>query len=73
MSDDEKEVLRLLGLAWNKFLELPAYHYMDNHEFCHAIHAAQNIVLARAGMREEGIVRLEPDNRVNLEVGELNQ
>lgn len=66
MTPEESEVLRLLGQAWNKFIELPAMHHMDNHEFCHAIHAAQNIVLARAGLRAQGSIRLEPDNRVDL-------
>lgn len=63
MKPEEREVLALLGQAWNKFLELPVLHTMDHQEFCHAIHAAQNIVLARAGLREEGIA-IEGDNGI---------
>ncbi len=44
-------VIFLLCKAWDKFLELPEAHPDDNTEFRHAIHAAQNIILARVGRR----------------------
>lgn len=64
MTPEELEVIDLLGQAFNKFVELPILHFMDQREFCTAIHAAQNIVLSRAGLRDTGIVRMEPDNRI---------
>jgi hypothetical protein len=62
MTPEEDEVLNLLGQAWNKFNELPILHHSDRGDFAYAIHAAQNIVLARAGLRATGITdRVEPD------------
>jgi len=56
MTTKEIQVLELLGEAYNKFCELLVIHPRDHAEFTLAIHAAQNIVLARAGLRE-----LNPD------------
>lgn len=52
MTEQEKKVLDLLGSAVNAFGELPEMHQSDRPEFVGAIHAAQNIVLARSGLRE---------------------
>ena len=48
---EETEVLNALGAAWNLFVILDESHPSDHHEFMLAIHAAQNIVLARIGKR----------------------
>ena len=63
LTEDERKCLDLLGQAWGVFAELPVLHHADRVEFSQAIHAAQNIVYARLGLRLEGIVRLEPDQR----------
>lgn len=68
MTPEEEKALRLLAEAWNVFVTLPEMHHMDRHEFAHAIHAAQNIILSRVGLRAQNLPpRLEPDRRVNLE------
>lgn len=51
MDEAEREVLRLLGEAAVKFAKLPGLHPSDRPEFVIAIHAAQNIVLARGALR----------------------
>lgn len=51
MTPEEVEVADLLGEAASKFASLPQEHTADIDEFCLAIHAAQNIVMGRAGMR----------------------
>lgn len=35
----------------NEFLKLPVMHEDDNNEFRYSIHALQNIILAREGVR----------------------
>ncbi|MBI6798676.1 hypothetical protein [Pseudomonas syringae] len=47
----EAFIAGLLAGVWNEYLKLPAEHPMERDEFCRAIHACQNIVLARAGRR----------------------
>ncbi|MGO2452563.1 hypothetical protein [Pseudomonas taetrolens] len=47
----EAKVAQMLGEAWNEYLKLPIEHPMEQKEFCSAIHACQNIVLARCGVR----------------------
>lgn len=59
ITEAEKAILDLLAKAWNKFCELPSgshlgAHHLDRPEFMKAIHEAQNIVLARVGMRSIG-------------------
>jgi hypothetical protein len=49
----EQQVLRLLGDAFNVYSELPHVHPNDGREFVHAIHAAQNIVLARPATEQQ--------------------
>jgi len=48
---EEQAVLDNLAAAWNAFLLLPIIHEADRVEFVSAIHAAQNIVLARTALR----------------------
>lgn len=47
MTKEENEVVELLADAWNKFVDLPVLHKADREEFMHALHQAQNIVMAR--------------------------
>lgn len=59
MSSEEKNlfnkkeiaVVKALVEAWNLFNELEPANEWDRIEFMNAIHAAQNIVLARPGVR----------------------
>lgn len=52
MTIDERVILDDLGKCFDGFNLLPVLHPMDQADFCHAIHACQNIVLARAAMRQ---------------------
>ena len=51
LTDQEAKVAQMLGDAWNEYLKLPVEHSMGQSEFCSAIHACQNMVLARCGVR----------------------
>lgn len=55
LTEQEKLVHELLGDAANAFARLEReegpLHPSDREDFIHAIHAAQNIVLARSGLR----------------------
>lgn len=51
MTEDEIEVLSLLGRAFVAAKALPVMHPHDLPEFAGAIHIAQNIILAREGLR----------------------
>lgn len=51
ITDDEAKIAQLLGEVWNAYLKMPKEHPMEQGEFCTAIHACQDIVLARAGRR----------------------
>ena len=53
MTKREKKIAKLLGWAWNEFVELEVMNDDDLREFRNAIHAAQNIVLARKAKRED--------------------
>ena len=52
LSGQELEIIRLLAVAWRNYTQLPVYHPADAAEFRHAIHMAQNIVLARPATKE---------------------
>jgi hypothetical protein len=54
LSDAEERIVSLLGKAWQEFESLPPQHPCDSPEFLRAIHAAQNIVLARPTQRAMG-------------------
>lgn len=61
LTPEERSILNNLADAWNGFAALPddCTHPMDREEFCHAVHQAQNIVLARSGVRD--LERGDPD------------
>ena len=63
LTDQEAKVAQMLGEAWNEYLKLPVEHPMGQEEFCSAIHACQNIVLARCGVRA-----LKSTQSVSLEI-----
>lgn len=52
LTEREREVIDLLAQAWNRHQELEEIHGSDSPEFAAAIHAAQNIVLARPGAEQ---------------------
>jgi hypothetical protein len=47
LTDEEIKCAQLLGDAWNLHQKLPQVHSSDEQDFAAAIHAAQNIILAR--------------------------
>lgn len=47
LTHEEDAVVTQLGDAMTQFAGLPVVHPNDTEEFVHAIHAAQNIILAR--------------------------
>lgn len=51
LTPEENEVMAHLTRAYNGFLKLPVAHTHDEPEFVLAINAAQNIILARVGLR----------------------
>jgi hypothetical protein len=51
LTADEAGVVALLAQAWNSYLELPVEHQAEAAEFCRAIHACQDMVLARCDRR----------------------
>jgi hypothetical protein len=73
LSKEEMKVLDRLVMAWNEFNDLKVLHPLDSSEFLKAIHAAQNIILARPSLRElqeAGIVARMEDLHDGLERGE---
>lgn len=54
LTDAENRVLKLTADVWNAYTRLPVQHPHDADEFMRAIHAAQNIVLARLAGRHQG-------------------
>lgn len=52
ITNAELRVVGLLGEAWNAFLNLPVEHADHQDEFRHAIHRAQDLILARVGSRQ---------------------
>lgn len=53
LTKEEQEVVDTLGEAVNKLAALPTVHPSDSPEFCLAVHAAQNIVLARPAVESQ--------------------
>jgi hypothetical protein len=49
---EETKVLNSLADAWNLFIAMPELHQSDRQEFMQAIHAAQNIIMARPAYKE---------------------
>lgn len=65
MTEQEVRVLNMTKDAWNAFLQLPIQHPDDVNEFRIHIHALQNMIYAREGIRkmqqiEGGIVKGNP-------------
>lgn len=52
MTDQEIKVIDLTKEVWNEFIKLPKQHQADEQEFCYHIHALQNMILAREGLRK---------------------
>jgi hypothetical protein len=52
MTQEEVKVLHYLKETWNEFNKLPKVHNDDINDFRHHIHALQNIILAREGLRK---------------------
>lgn len=51
LTEEEKEIVNLLALAFNKFVVLGEKHPADDSEFCTAIHDAQKTVAMRVARR----------------------
>lgn len=49
LTDTEQRIANLLGECFTLYKTLPVYHPSDADNFLRAVHAAQNIVLARPG------------------------
>lgn len=73
LTPEEIEVANLLGQAWNAFVKLPIVHHADRIDFEYAIRLAQNIVLARSGLRDLDICRPEPPETVTDDPTALRQ
>jgi hypothetical protein len=52
LTDEEQEVIKLLGTCFDKFIELEVLHPHHVDEFVLAIHSAQRIVMCRPVRRE---------------------
>jgi len=52
MTDQELKVLALTKEAWNEFIQLSVQHQDDHNDFRFHIHALQNMILAREGVRK---------------------
>ncbi len=52
LTKEEEEVLDVLGKAATMFFGLEKIHPSDIQDFVYAIHLAQNLVMARPGMRQ---------------------
>lgn len=52
MTPQEIKVLNLTKDVWAEFLALPEEHPDDRNEFRFHIHALQNMILAREGLRK---------------------
>lgn len=54
LNDIEKIIIKTLGEAFNQYNDLEELHPSDRSEFIHAIHMAQNIIMSRAVLRDQG-------------------
>lgn len=52
ITEGELRIVQMLGDVWNEYLKLPLEHPNEQSEFCTAIHACQDKILARTGRRE---------------------
>lgn len=51
MTKEERDIIDLSAELWNRFCALPELHPSDKPELCVHIHAIQNMVFARTGVR----------------------
>lgn len=51
LTKEEEEILMLTEEIWNKFLQLPIYHLMEQSEMAIKIHDIQRMIIARPGFR----------------------
>lgn len=51
MTEQEKKVLNMTADLWNEFLKLESMHPTDQQDYCFHVHALQNIILSREGLR----------------------
>jgi hypothetical protein len=51
MTTPELKTISAISEVWNAFLQLPMIHPDDQNEFRFHIHALQNMILAREGIR----------------------
>ena len=51
LTQEEDEILELTAELWNKFLQLPIYHLMEQSEMQSKIHDIQRMIIARPGFR----------------------
>lgn len=52
MTEQEKDCLEALAMAWNLFLELPTEHSDDVDDFRKGIHVLQRQIMARPTRRD---------------------
>ena len=50
LTQEEEEILELTAELWNKFLQLPIYHLMEQSEMQYKIHDIQRMIIARFRM-----------------------
>lgn len=53
LTQEEEEILELTAELWNKFLQLPIYHLMEQSEMQYKIHDIQRMIIARFRMNKE--------------------
>lgn len=51
LTQKEDEILELTAELWNKFLQLPIYHLMEQSEMQSKIHDIQRMIISRPGFR----------------------
>ena len=51
LTQEEDEILELTEEVWNKFLQLPIYHLMEQSEMQSKIHDIQRMIISRPGFR----------------------
>lgn len=51
LTQEENEILELTAELWNKFLQLPIYHLMEQSEMQSKIHDIQRMIIFRPGFR----------------------
>jgi hypothetical protein len=60
LTDEETQILRLLGDAWSLYTTLDKRTHHDNSEFTNAIHDAQKLIALRVARRVNPTVWNQP-------------